>query len=413
MYGQIARSVVLGFAIGLAVVPQPSRAACPTAFQVVPSPNVGIYDNGLRAAAAVSATNSWAIGYTSAPAVVGSVHRTLVEHYNGIAWSIVASANAAGSITDDLFALAARSASDIWTVGNFFNGNTGGTNTLALHWNGLAWTLIPTPVARGLDDELFGVSVVPSTATAWAVGYYQDFSNKYATLINFWNGSRWIIVPSPNVGPTGSQLFSVTALSATNVWATGAYVDSFYQFRTLVEHFNGITWNVVPSPNLDTQYGQDNNFLYRTAAIPGTADVWAVGAAVLDVPSSAGGARSTQPLSEEWNGARWTIVPNPLLLPYQGNYFATVALSRTQAWAVGYQTAPTTPFDQTLVERWNGARWTILPSPNVGSLASDFAGLAAAPITATLSHVWAVGQYGSGNYTSPGPTRTLIEEACQ
>jgi len=46
-----------------------------------------------------------------------------------------------------------------------------------------------------------------------------------------------------------------------------------------------------------------------------------------------------------------------------------------------------------------------------GTSAAAF--VAAAPIAATLSHVWAVGQYGTGNYTSPGPTRTLIEEACQ
>jgi hypothetical protein len=44
----------------------------------------------------------------------------------------------------------------------------------------------------------------------------------------------------------------------------------------------------------------------------------------------------------------------------KGTLFA-VTLSRREAWAVGARG------DKALIERWNGIRWSVVPSPEVGN----------------------------------------------
>ena len=53
-------------------------------------------------------------------------------------------------------------------------------------------------------------------------------------------------VPSPNIGTDSNLLQGVSALSSNNVWAVG-YAGNPAQ--TLIEHWNGTVWSVVPSLN--------------------------------------------------------------------------------------------------------------------------------------------------------------------
>src|SRR3954466_4464691 len=68
----------------------------------------------------------------------------------------------------------------------------------------------------------------------WAVGHYQDFGN-VKTLVEHWNGSVWSIVPSPNGGEFTNGLLSVAALGPNDVWAVGNY-NVVGAELTLVEH---------------------------------------------------------------------------------------------------------------------------------------------------------------------------------
>src|SRR5205823_6205371 len=87
-----------------------------------------------------------------------------------------------------------------------------------------------------------------------------------------WNGSQWTVVPSPTVG-AGSGLSAVTAKSANDAWAAGGYTDvSGQPSRSLVLHWDGAQWSVVPSPNM----GSGDNYLRGLAAVS-SSDVWAVG----------------------------------------------------------------------------------------------------------------------------------------
>src|SRR5204862_547524 len=87
------------------------------------------------------------------------------------------------------------------------------------------------------SSYLSGVAAV-SANDIWAVG---------GSLIEHWDGSNWSVVPSPSPSAGYSNLYGVAAVSANDVWAVGS--SGYDPFQTLTEHWNGRSWSVVPSPN--------------------------------------------------------------------------------------------------------------------------------------------------------------------
>jgi len=81
---------------------------------VVSSPNAGTQGNQLAGVIALSAIDVWAVGAR----FTGSIYRTLTEHWNGSAWSVVTSPNK-GTDTNELHAVAAVSTDNVWAFGSF------------------------------------------------------------------------------------------------------------------------------------------------------------------------------------------------------------------------------------------------------------------------------------------------------
>jgi hypothetical protein len=159
----------------------------------------------------------------------------------------------------------------------------------------------------------------------------------------------WREVPEPIVG--ASSIFSIAALSDRDVWTVGAYYNSGY--LSLTEHWDGMAWSVVPSPNIS---GKQNFLLSLTTVSP--RDVWACGDAVLhDVE---------QTFIEHWDGGQWSVVPSPNSSPDVPNYlWAMDAVAANDIWAVGQ--AGVGAQAVALAEHWDGASWTIVPTPPVVS----------------------------------------------
>ena len=92
------------------------------------------------------------------------------------------------------------------------------------------------------------------------------------TLIEHWNGTSWSIVSSPNPGAGG--LNGVAIISATDIWAVGAFFNTTSNItQTLIEQWNGTSWSVVTSPNPSST----TNLLEAAAADPSSGQAWAVG----------------------------------------------------------------------------------------------------------------------------------------
>jgi hypothetical protein len=71
-----------------------------------------------------------------------------------------------------------------------------------------------------------------------------------------------------------SVLYGLAAASSNDVWAVGYYEhgDADYT-HTLVEHFDGSMWTVVPTPYID----KANASFVSVTLIPNTTELWAVG----------------------------------------------------------------------------------------------------------------------------------------
>jgi hypothetical protein len=169
---------------------------------------------------------------------------------------------------------------------------------------------------------LYGISALSNQA-AWAVGYYikQDQSD-FLTLIERWNGGRWGIMPGPSAAPHG-VLDAVAAVSPANVWAVGAReVNSAASPVTLIDHWDGSAWRVVPSPVMPG--------LLDALAVASPSDIWAVGFRKID-----NGLKPERTLVEHWDGARWQVVPSPTPTKYGDGLGGVTVVSPDDVWATG------------------------------------------------------------------------------
>lgn len=202
-------------------------------WNVVPSPN-GTSINFLYGAAADSTGDVWAVGaHSSSPA------RTLTEEWDGTAWAILPSPNIAYR-DNRLIGVTSLSPNDAWAVGYHQTG-PGALATLIEHWNGSAWSVVESPNIINENNLLASVIAV-TRGNVWAVGYHYSNSNQslYPLTVH-WDGTRWKIVTTPGAG----ELVSAASTPFGDVWAVGSSGSN----NTLTEHWNGTTWTIVPSPN--------------------------------------------------------------------------------------------------------------------------------------------------------------------
>ncbi len=199
-------------------------------------------------------------------------------------------------------------------------------------------------------------------------------------------GGTFQVVNSPNVGNLNNRLNGVSAISANDIWAVGeTYTINGSGRQTLIQHWDGNSWQIVNSPNADST----SNRLLGVAAVSAT-DAWAVGLY--------GGVTGPnwQPLIVRYNGADWTLVPAPSTGSGAAQLNAITARAANDVWAVGsFTNASTNWWDQPLIMRWDGATWSIIPSPQIGTSSVLNGVTAIAP-----DNVWAVGYTLSNNYTA-------------
>ncbi|HVF98963.1 MAG TPA: S-layer homology domain-containing protein [Chloroflexia bacterium] len=392
---------------------------CAPSWIVVSSPNAvsgqqqfGYALNQLTGVSVVSADDIWAVGYyndpsasqasspskrvpNQSPHVKGesptgyqSVLRTLVEHWDGSAWTIVPSPNV-GTDNNALASVVAVAADDVWAVGNYLN-EFGISQTLVEHWDGSAWSVVESAnVGPLLDNYLTSIDAV-APDDVWAVGYYFNDVAVAQTLIQHWDGSTWSIVGSPNEGESNNFLYAVSVVGPDDVWAVGAYAvvsPNQYIFKALALHWNGVAWTVIDTPSV----GSFNNVLYGVDAAASD-DVWAVG--------YFSGSSGTRPLVEHWDGSTWEPIIGPELGAANGQLYDVVAISANDVWAVGqiggYSSAP-----EPLSAHWDGIEWTQvrMPRPEPGPYGySGYIALLSVDAVASQD-LWAVGYFEGGpNY---------------
>jgi hypothetical protein len=141
----------------------------------------------------------------------------------------------------DLTSVHAIAPNDVWAAGIVFFANTSSATfradeTFTEHWNGSRWSVVAAPdvtvaeTRSAAGDDL--VAVAGSSGDVWAVGRAQPIGS----LALHWNGSAWSVFPTPQTGE-GGFLQAVLDLGPGNVWAAGDEID----------RWDGQTWAQMPT----------------------------------------------------------------------------------------------------------------------------------------------------------------------
>lgn len=312
-----------------------------TAWRARPTVNPGGMANTLYGVDSLAADDAWAVGLYEVS--LESPFLPLLEHWDGTTWSQV---SAPGSETQGLlWAVDDSGPDDVWVVGSGGPGGPPGTFTsIIAHWDGSTWTDVthPNPGNNGLT----AVSVV-SSDDVWAVGFSGG-----GPLVEHFNGRHWSKVQSNT--PAGTRFWGVDAVSSDDVWAVGQIdEDGHGDGPVVVDHWDGTRWTVAHTPRLH----DDNSYLEDVQAVSPT-DVWAVGGRGNTTTDTG------RTLIEHWDGTHWSVVPSPNrerpdVRGHTQSLLGVGVVDATDAWAVGqFKRNDTNYKTKWMLAHWNGTTWT-------------------------------------------------------
>ena len=400
----------------LPVAPPPAGASTPPGWGTVPAPGTGA-DDVVLGTSCPDPSFCLAVGATISNINTSATFASLVERWDGASWSLVASPVPPGAAGSGFFGVACTAATDCWAVGARIGGTGAHTVPLIEHWDGASWAVAVIPALPGTGAGLLQ-GVACSTATdCWALGVTDDSTGAALNSVaEHWDGTTWSLVPVAPSGQTYDQLTGVTCPSATDCWAVGTAGPNQQDPNFLpifpaaagdqgfVEHWDGSSWSVVPSVVEEAPAG---GYLSGITCVSAS-DCWVTGSTT-DASGVASGV-----LVEHWDGASWVPVAAPTPPGTDAGILASVSCTdATHCWAAGssgtFGGGGGSGFrPKGFLAAWDGAAWSARPSPDTAP-ASLLTGISCLP----GSGCWAAGSTvgtipGKGTHADPG-FRPLLE----
>jgi hypothetical protein len=169
----------------------------------------------------------------------GEGFQSLAESWNGHAWSTQSMVNRPGPHDNQPLSVACTSAANCIAVGVTSN-QFGEGVTLVERWNGHAWSIQPSPNKPGAASSGIGAISCATAGDCWAVGGATippvDPSSRGVTLIEHWNGHTWSVVQSPDAAQRRvSSLTAVACSPSGGCVAVGSYYSQGIQPHALIE----------------------------------------------------------------------------------------------------------------------------------------------------------------------------------
>jgi hypothetical protein len=301
-------------------------------WRIVPTPRPHEGSGGaLNGISCTSPSACVAVGYAAGSS--GNSLGTLIERWNGTSWSIQptpTSANARAYLNG----VSCTSPSACTAVGNNSHGQV-----MAEHWNGTSWSIQPVPAPAGAPISfLTGVSCTSTTACT-AVGGVLDSSanNSLGTVAEQWNGTAWVLRPSPGSKSPNYFLNAVSCTSPSACTAVGNTATGL-----LAARWNGIVWTAQSPVTPPGTEGNGDSF--SGVSCSSASACTAVGLVFSSAPFT---------VAERWNGTQWSIQPTPSIpgvYDMAGPAVSCPTLSACTAVGGYRNDGP----GVTLAEQWNG-----------------------------------------------------------
>lgn len=258
---------------------------------------------------------------------------------------------------------------------------------------GLAMTATPPAAAAMAGGSGAEVEPTPPTARAaafnaasftapddgWAVGTIGESlsGSGVDTLIEHWNGTAWELVPTPAIMVSNEYLTGVVAFGSDDAWAVGRQDRYGYSADLpMLFRWDGLKWSTVtaPGPAIPSAIGGS-----------GPDDVWAVGRNVL----------------QHFDGTAWISVTPPRA---DASLNSVTVLSPDDAWVGGTVPDRRSGYDRTahpFLAHWDGTSWSRVGVPHPRTDAR-----VASVSASSSSDVWAVGS-AAASTTERGGTFAL------
>lgn len=297
-------------------------------------------------------------------------------------------------------------------------------------------TKLTMPIVQNTRGAAFSSVSCISELNCIAVGYQEVYFSKFSssatvrqTLAMSWNGKRWAVTPTPNLGLNETNaLTSVSCTSTGFCKATGVWHKIYPDVtsRKVIERPLAMSWDGTSWSLDNTTSFPDFSFIREVSCIS-QSSCFAVGMKWKNkTPTSSRGSypvptilkwdgaswidqvipltndqppvsdsqltsiscasslacmavgdfknvtqEGRQPLSLFWNGADW-VTHFPSLSVNNSSLQEVSCSSQMSCMAVGgWGTTTTTSAEQNLVVSWNGNSWTQLPVPTLNPFRRD------------------------------------------
>ncbi len=334
----------------------------------------------------VARDDVWAVGRATEYLNFDFYRWTYALHFDGAAWTHVPTPNPDPSgAWNDITGVVALGPDDAIAVGTFTHPDPGAASQcLAMRWDGSDWSLIDTPFIQG-GSSLSEIEQVGGDV--WAVGSRRNDAPPPATSqLAFslrWTGSGWEeyrVPPLAEFGRSFNELFALDGVSADDIWAVGQAQQRAphpaFGPRVYMVHWDGSAWSVV-----DDDFGAMDSSGFGDVEAIAADDVWAVGWTM-------NAAFRTQPLIVHYDGAAWTRVQLPEFSPGSAELRAVTARAADDVYAVGTWTDEQ-GFPGDLILHYDGSTWTQMESAPVNGEHQWYR----AATTLTNGDVWIAGQF--------------------
>ena len=321
---------------------------------------------------AIAPDDIWAVGYQWD----FQQRFTLTAHYDGVDWTVTPSPSPGDSpVSAGLNAVAAVATDDVWAAGDYKPNGGFATDTLVLHWDGVAWEKVPSPGVSDFGEQGFSFATVEVVGAddVWFTG--TRAARELGAYTARWNGSGFTAHTTPSVVNRAHEMVGLSALGPADVWGVGGSATT--RGAGFVMRWNGSQWNTVLAPDFSGPQRY-----YEDVAALAVDDVWVTGIEKY----YDGSVQRERPYFIHWDGSSWTEFATP-------------------AFAVKLR--PFAPDDiygisgDTLVH-WDGAAWSVAGTIESAGALDNLVSLDGVDVCS----LWMVGQVESGTQLAGRIVRT-------